>query len=51
MLIVAFSVLVAMFATAGTFISIEAKRRNDDSAVRPMQASSARAQQTIPDRK
>jgi hypothetical protein len=51
MLIFGFSVLVAMFAIAGTFISIEAKRRNDSNAARLMQTSSARAEQTIPDRK
>jgi hypothetical protein len=32
MLTVVFVVFVAMFATAGTFISIEAKRRGDGKA-------------------
>jgi hypothetical protein len=38
MLAFVFVVFVAMFATAGTFLSIEAKRRGDGSAEGSMQA-------------
>jgi len=42
MLIVVVSVFVAMFAIAGTFISIEEKWRRDASAARPVPGSSNR---------